>query len=242
MGLPMALLVPLAVGAAAWREREPFFALTALFCVVYYLAIGFGQATLARYLTPLTPLLCLLAARLLTRACSLLPSPPLRCVALAAATAVLAVPTLRSAVAYDRIAAQPDTRVLAYEWMAGELPAGAVVAVLGCVYFPFADPTLPPQVRRAELKLAEKNLDRHGVSHVVTHDHPLPWSSPLPGQLAAQGDRLELLATFTPFRAEATGGFEVHDAHFIPFFDFAGVLRPGPIVRVYRLRPPPGAP
>jgi hypothetical protein len=116
-----------------------------------------------------------------------------------------------------------------------------VVAVLGSVYVPIADPTLPPQVRRAELKLAEKDLDRHGVTYVVTHDHPLPWSSPLPGQLAAQGDRLELLATFTPFRAEATGGFETHDAHFIPFFDFAGVVRPGPIVRIYRLRPP-GAP
>jgi hypothetical protein len=237
MGLPMALLVPLAIGAAAWREREPFFALGALFCVVYYLAIGYGQATLARYLTPLTPLLCLLVARLLTRACAALPRPDLRVAVLIAATIGLAVPSLRSAVAYDRIAARPDTRVQAYDWMARELPAGAVVAVLGSVYFPIADPALPPQARRAALKLAEKNLDRHGVTHVVTHEHPLPWSSPLPGQLAAQGDRLEPLATFTPFAAGPTGGFEAHDAHFIPFFDFAGVVRPGPIVRIFRLRP-----
>ena len=236
MGLPLALLAPVAITAAAWREREPFFKLAALFCAVYYVAIGFGQATLARYLTPLTPLLCLLAARLLTRAAALVPPRRLRWAALAAATVALAAPTLRSAIAYDRIAARTDTRVQAYAWMARELPAGAVVAVLGSVYFPIADPALPPQVRRADLKLAEKNLDRHGVTHVVTHDHPLPWSSPLRGQLAAQGDRLEPLATFTPFRAGPTGGFEAHDAHYIPFFDFAGVIRPGPIVRVYRLR------
>ena len=238
LGLPLALVAPLAIGAAAWREREPFFRLAALFCVVYYVAIGLGQATLARYLTPLTPLLCLLAARLLTRVAGLVPPSRLRWAALAVATAVLAAPTLHSAVAYDRIAARADTRVLAYDWMRGELPAGAVVAVLGSIFFPIADPTLPPQVRRADLKLAEKNLDQHGVTHVVTHDHPLPWSSPLPGQLAAQGDRLEPLVTFTPFAGAPTGGFEEHDAHFIPFFDFDGVVRPGPIVRVYRLRPP----
>src|SRR5436853_281472 len=77
-----------------------------------------------RYLTPLVPLLALLVAHPLLATTGR--ARPL--VVGVLACALLAEPVL-SAIAYDRIVARTDTRVLATHWMAAHLPAGAVVAV-----------------------------------------------------------------------------------------------------------------
>jgi hypothetical protein len=50
---------------------------------------------------------------------------------------------------------------------------------------------------------------------------------------------LRLLAEWTPFAAGPAGGFEDEDAYYVPFSDFAGVLRPGPVVRVYAYQSTP---
>jgi len=120
--------------------------------------------------------------------------------------------------------------------MAEHLPPDAVVAVLGSLYFPIADPEIPPPRRRATIPLGETDLARYGVTHVVVHEHQLNFSHPLPAQMAALGPRLELLADMSPYRAGPAGWFEELDAYYIPFHDFADVVRPGPDVRIYALR------
>jgi len=78
------------------------------------------------------------------------------------------------------------------------------------------------------------------VTHVVTHWHHqlTAFSQPPLGQLTAPLPRLQPLAEFSPFTSLPAGEFEQEDAYYVPFFDFAGVVRPGPVVRIYRYAPP----
>jgi hypothetical protein len=121
--------------------------------------------------------------------------------------------------------------------MAAHLPRGAVVAELGTTYFPIADPELPPGIERAPLGLGETDLRRYGVTHVLTHEHKLRFSTLNEGQMRALRPHLRLLAEFSPYRAGPAGTFEWWDAFYIPLADFDGVVRPGPLVRIYAFEP-----
>jgi hypothetical protein len=237
-GLALAVLAPFAC-VRAWREAHPFWPLTVGFLLVYYAVISFSMVTLARYFTPLTPLLALLVANLILALTRRVRAPTLRALAVAAFVALVAAEPAARAVAHDRVAAETDTRVLATRWMAEHLPPDAVVAVLGSLYFPIADPEVPPPRRRATLQLGETDLDRHGVTHVVVHEHQLNFSHPLPAQMTALAPRLRLLAEMTPYAAGPAGWFEQLDAYYIPFHDFGGVVRPGPEVRIFALERTP---
>ena len=237
-GLAMALATPVAL-ALGLRRREPMgIRLAAITIIVYYVVISASQVTLARYLTPATPLLALVVARLVLESTDRIAAVRLRRLTCAAVLALLVAEPVASSVAHDRIAARTDTRVLATNWMAEHLPPGAVVARLGSRVFAIADPELPPGVRDAELPLlGDRDLDRRGVTYVVSHEHPLPFSRPDPAILRRYAARLVPLAEFSPFRGPPAGAYEDLDAYYIPFYDFAGVVRPGPLVRIYRLDP-----
>src|SRR5262245_46951534 len=237
-GLAFALLTPVAVLAAFLRPRPPLVVLAASFTLLYYLVIGVSPVHLARYLTPITPLLALLVAWLLVRVAHALPDR-VRLAALAVLTLGVAVEPLSGAIAYDRLAARTDTRVLATQWMAAHLPPGAVVAQLGTLVFGIADPELPPGVHRADLTLGQTDFTGRGVTHVVTHEHWLPFSILIEGQMKALRPHLRLLATFSPYPDGPGGRFEKEDAYYIPFWDFAGVDRPGPLVHIYAYEPSP---
>ena len=237
-GIAMALATPFALALAFRRGTPAFPRLAASFVVVYWAVIGWSQVPLTRYWTPTTPLLALLVGRLVLAIAGAVPAGLVRQAVTLGLVALLVAEPLAANIAHNRIAAREDTRVEATAWMAAHLPPGAVVARLGSSYFPIADPALPPGVRAAELELGETDLDRHGVTHVVTHEHPLHFSRPNPTQMHVLQPRLRLLAEFSPFTGAPTGGFEPDDAYYVPFHDFGGVVRPGPIVRVYALTPP----
>lgn len=240
-GLLFALATPLAI----WRALRGGAALPALiapFCVIYYLAIGASPVLQSRYLTPIAPLLVLLVAGLVLALADRARSPRARtALAVAGAVALLAEP-VASITAWGRIAARTDTRVLATRWMAEHVPPGSVVAELGTIVFPISDPELPPGVVRAPLPLLATDLERWHVDYVVTHEHQLPFSKLIPKQMQTLMPRLRPLATFSPYRDGPAGGFEMQDAYYIPFFDFAGVERPGPLVRIYAYHAPAVAP
>jgi 4-amino-4-deoxy-L-arabinose transferase-like glycosyltransferase len=229
-GLLFALLTPLGVLFAFRRPRTPLLVLAATFALFYYGVIGISQIHLSRYLTPIVPLLILLVAALLGRLVR-------RDALLAVVTLALVVEPLYCIVQYDRLAARTDTRVLATQWMTEHMPPGTVVAQLGTLVFGLADPELPPGVKPAPIKLGDTDFDRHGVRYVVTHEHALPFSRLIPGQMDALRPRLKLLATFTPYTDGPGGRFEDEDAYYIPLWDFAPIERPGPLVHIYAWEP-----
>jgi hypothetical protein len=79
------------------------------------------------------------------------------------------------------------------------------------------------------------------VTHVVVHEHQLAFSRPIPAQMMALRPRLEPLVVFSPYAGPRAGWFEELDAYYVPFHDFAGVERPGPLITIYALRPQPEA-
>ena len=71
----------------------------------------------------------------------------------------------------------------------------------------------------------------------MVHEHQLPFSHPIPDQLRILAPRMTLQADFSPFVDEPSGEYEFDDAYYIPFWNFGGVMRPGPRVRIYRWEP-----
>jgi 4-amino-4-deoxy-L-arabinose transferase-like glycosyltransferase len=237
-GLVAALLAPLAVAAAFRRGGHPMLPLSAGFALLYYVVAGASPVRLARYLTPIVPVLLLLIGHLLVTATRALPAR-WRSAALAVALAVLIVEPLRSAVGFDRVAAETDTRVLASEWLARQ-PPGGVVTIVGTGPFKQSEPVLPPTVRRVAPRLEAGALARAGVTHVllVGHHDLRFFARGSLDDLAPLRNDVRLVQELSPYRGEPAGVFEKEDAFFIPFYDFAGVVRPGPLVRIYAVEGP----
>jgi hypothetical protein len=232
-GLGIALATPLALAATLRRGAHPMLRLSAAFAILYYAVAGASPVRLARYFTPIVPILLVLVADLVVLLARRVP-PLWRAAAIAVATCALAIEPLRDAIGFDRVASQTDTRVLATDWLA-RLPTGTVVTIAGTGPFPEPEPVLPPNVRRAPLRLDPAALARDGIAYVVAvwhHDLRLFANGSLE-ELGALGPALRLVQEFSPFAGQPAGVFEKEDIFFIPFYDFAGVVRPGPLIRIY---------
>ncbi len=94
---------------------------------------------------------------------------------------------------------------------------------------------LPPNVRRVPLRLDPAALARDGFAYVVAiwHDYLGLFANGSLQELGSLAPALRLVQEFSPFAGPPAGVFEQEDIFFIPFYDFAGVVRPGPVIRVY---------
>jgi 4-amino-4-deoxy-L-arabinose transferase-like glycosyltransferase len=238
-GLLQTLALPVVLGWVLVRRREPLLVLTAVFCVTLFLVAGASPVHLARYVTPLTPLIAILLAEGVMAASSL--AMPVRRRALLAMSllAGLGAEPLWASIQGDRIAAREDTRVQATAWMQQTLRPNARVAVLGTVLLPQGAPRLPAGVTGAAVPPTPEAYAAAGVTHVLTHEHPLMFSRVDPAVMTRLTPTLRLVAEFSPFADDVTGGFEAEDAYYLPFFAFGGVVRPGPHIRIYAVVPSP---
>lgn len=234
--LPTLLVVPALIWAVV--SRRPLAILSAVCSVSYFLVVGASPALLARYMTPIVPLLLLLIAGMLVAAARRLGAPRARLLFLTLTTVLLAAEPLYAIVAHNRIAARKDTRVLATEWLATNLPRGTRIAMVGTEFWGYGEPVAPPGIEMVRSKLDEAALDATGARWVVAHDHPLFSSRVDPEALARLAPRLRLVAEFEPFTGPRDDAvFEPADAYYIPTFGFGAVERPGPQVRIYELLP-----
>ena len=233
-GLLPTLLFPVAIGWAFWTRRAlPL--LAAVFALAYYAVLSTSTVNLARYMTPLVPVLALLEAGVLAAAVDRLPRR-WATGALAVALALLVAEPLARAVAYDRVAARTDTRLAAMRWMAEHLSVGAQVEVIGTQIWVYGRPEMPPGIVGRHLRPDRDTLRREGIGYVLTHDHVLPFSRVPPDVMAALAPHLRLLVEFDPFtEARDVAVFEPGDAYYVPFHGFRGVRRPGPLIRIYEL-------
>ncbi len=229
-----ALATVLTAPAVLWGfvSRRPVAVLASTFVVVWYVVVGLSPHLLARYLTPVAPVLLLLEAGLLTALASRFQRPGL---VLSLAVVAVVVQPLASAVAFNHIAAQTDTRLLATRWLSEHTMTGARVVVYGTVLWPWGAPQMPPSVQLVKAPPDAQRLEQERVQYVVTHDHELRFSTVDRERLTSLEPRLKLLATFDPAVPGTSGAvFESADAYYIPFHGFHAVERPGPKIEIYR--------
>src|SRR6185295_4457896 len=101
----------------------------------YYLLMGTGRTVFARYALPVVPFLCLTAGYLIVNvaaaATAYLQRPRWRIPVTTAITAAVLWPSMLSVIAFDRLIAREDSRVLARRWIEARFPPGTTIAQLG---------------------------------------------------------------------------------------------------------------
>lgn len=242
VGVVLAVLGAAGIAWAFWR-RTRLDLLLAPYVVVYFVYIGTWKELADRYLLPIVPLLILLAVRLVVELACL--RPRARRFALPAAVVVLAaafVLPLQASLAFVGTLSGTDTREVAREWIQEHIPAGALIAVEnygpplvreGQLHHYRSRGLDPVAYRLVRLKLPlpgtperTRDLDRlreQGVEYVVTS------SRVRDRVLAAAAEYPELVAFYEGLEAQAQLVEE-----FRP-----GPGERGPVLRLYRLAPPP---
>jgi 4-amino-4-deoxy-L-arabinose transferase-like glycosyltransferase len=130
-GIGWAPAIAAAVGAAVafrFRPRTAFFLVP--WPAVFIVYMGSQNRYFGRWLLPALPAVALLAAlAVVTVADRLLTRPRLRTTAIAAVAVALVGQGIVYSVHLDRVLSRADTRNLAHEWMAANVPVGAKIVV-----------------------------------------------------------------------------------------------------------------
>ena len=260
----LVLLGVIGVGYAAWR-RQPADWILLAFILIYFLVIGAGGSVFFRYADPIIPPLLLLAGRALADLIRRARDAGARRLALAAVTVLLTVPPLVHDLRYDLLIQETDTRTLAYDWLAEHVPRGARAAVpymAGPAHdqamvasgehshgatdpyvTAFLDSRLETQytireLTRDDLQLMSLDSFRaQGIRYIVV-GYETPGTgcrpdSPLEHALLAEDPPV---ASFSPTAGCPMSVFDPIDTYYVPLTGYGGWIRPGPHIRIYRLR------
>jgi 4-amino-4-deoxy-L-arabinose transferase-like glycosyltransferase len=240
-GWPFFIASLAGVGRAFWRRRPTDLALLA-FMVPFFYSAATVRWIFPRYLVPLVPPLAVLAAQ----ACrAVLPSGKRLPAALAAF--VLVVPGLWQSIRFDRLAARTDTRVLAAEWVAENLPPRSTIFLCQGYGAPAVnqDRRRPPAFDPRPIPCTADAVAEAQAGYLITHEHPyLRQYSHVPEELKSMLQRSgRPLATFDPFRAgeRAKPYFFEGDAFYLPFSGLGALDRGGPLVTVWEMGEAAGA-
>jgi 4-amino-4-deoxy-L-arabinose transferase-like glycosyltransferase len=226
LGWPVLLAGVVGLALHCLRNRRQGLVL-ASFPVVYFIVIGAGQLTFARYLIPVVPFLMLGAAYLvcdLGERASRWMAPSHATAMVALLVLLVASPSVVTAIQIDRLLSRTDTRVLATESLARAFPCGAAIHQTGFIY---GHLQLPERFRQSEAAVDV-------LPDIIVVQHSMLEYSRTPKPI------LEIVATHyrktTEVLATTDGArpiYDYDDAFFVPLSNFSGVLRPGPDIRVY---------
>lgn len=226
---------------AAWR-REPGELAVLSFVVVFFAEMGTLRAIFVRYMTPLVPVLCLFAASAMLAVTERIRPPRARAWALAALAALAVLEPLHSSLAYARLVRHVDTRVQTYEFLR-TVPRGLRAATYGpsVVWrstLPRWRPTFYAKSPGQSWAEVLAILKSRGIHYVLIHHSALDVFSPPMPELEAEVERAgTLIREFSPYApgSDPHPMYDRVDAHYFPIGAFGGVVRPGPLVRVYQL-------
>lgn len=238
LGLGAALVTAARAGARLPRILWAVLIVVAFPLVVYVFSWGW-QHRFARYLLPVVPFACLLAALGLAHLVQLAPWPARRPALAAALAAATMLWQADGVVRYDTLLTRPDTRTIAAQWMAANLPPGEQVMVewYGPPY---------SNIRQMGFDLSDRPLERYlgrsprfVVTSSFTYDRWLRNPEASPRRVAfytGLHERATLLYEIRPWPELAYDPVqEGWDGwHGIPLDPSA---RPGPVLRVYQLTP-----
>jgi Dolichyl-phosphate-mannose-protein mannosyltransferase len=242
MGLGLLGLAFAGMVRALWRRQDQGLVLLS-FAASFYLVMGSARAIFVRYMTPLLPILCLFAAAALLSLTELLKWPRARPWVAAGLGLLAVVEPLAASAAYDRMVHQVDTRVQTREFILASLPPGTKVATYGPSVtwrstFPRFLPVMYAKHREQSWAEVLTVLKAKRIQYFLTHHSGLDVFSPtIPELQLAVHQSGTLIREFSPYEARALPHpvYDRVDAHYFPIGGFRGVMRPGPLVRLYRL-------
>lgn len=265
LGMPLLLVALLGV---ALRLRKPSAADLVVFSfpLAYYLGIGYGRTTFARYMLPVLPFACLAVGCTVDRLVAIVTGYRAPRKALAGGMLVvglLLAPSLVRSVRFDILLGRTDTREVLAQWIQQHVPPATSVVWLGSYWgMPLIYHRTPPLVWRKEvdrLRRARANpiytIHYLGYNPTKILNRLASWkmefplfvveTSPLVG-LTVPVEAVPFLVS--PYRYEKVfaidpvrpGGpkavYDQQDAFFLPLGGLGTVTQPGPTLTVYRLR------
>jgi hypothetical protein len=239
VGLPLLVLGIVGIGWMAvqdWRRTL----LVCSFPLGFFLLIASMGNSFVRYVIPIIPFLCISAAIVVTDLARMVTRRPgLHAVAGGLVAAVVIAPSARSVLAFDRILAQADNRLVVAEWMERHAAPGASVLTSGSRY---GYVQLSGRVRpwawdgRRDAFVIDNQPAQGHPDWILLQESPLP-SETQPAVTALLRTGYELAAVFTAYDEDQRRPvYDMQDAFFVPIAGFDKVRRPGPNFSVYKHR------
>ena len=223
-----------AVGQHGWPG-----AIVVTYAIAFYVSIGSGQTVFFRYVLPLVPIVCVLAAVAVRRAADALVSRTgLRASAtLAIVGALVAAPSAWNSVRLDLLLARTDTRLLAGRWLETQLTPESTLHDAG-------GPSVQIDLRHVRFHQWYFDPGTKSFGHpegktpewLVFYDSPLRlYGRPSPELRGLAQRKYALVQVFPAMKRRSRFAvYDRQDAFFLPISGFGGVERPGPTVLIYR--------
>jgi len=231
----------------AFRTRDRTSILALSFVLPYFIAVGSTRHYFARYALPLIPFLALFAAETVSLLARWLSSRLRVAKASIVATLVVLVivQPLAASIWHGVLLTRTDTRTLAKNWIESRIPAGAKLALDWPVYSPPLSRELYTVREQGRIGLAKHSLDWYrdeGFDYIVTSNFVYGLSLLDPDQATARSafyasldDELELLTEISPYVGAARLPI-IFEEIYGPATNLWQRLRPGPVLRIYRVR------
>lgn len=211
------------------------------FAGALYLVLGSGQTVFFRYMMPLVPLVCLVAAIGVAHAAGWLSRRMhvRQAVTLVALLAITAGPSVVQSVRFDMVLGRTDTRVLASRWLASRVRPGESLYDSGSDYTRVA--LRRNAVHRWTYDAAASSFgDPAGRTPdwLVLQESPLPAYASTPPAVKALAQSNYALVHMVRGTGPAGGSavYDPLDAFFVPVSGFSSIERPGPDIHIYRRR------
>jgi hypothetical protein len=247
MGLP--LLATGLAGAVVLLWREPRIgALFLSFPISYYVVAGSLNLLFFRYAMPIVPFLCVtggyLVSLIATLAAARLSDRRVRRVAWGTAIVVASVALVWTSaartLAFSRILAKADSRVLVVKWFTDNVPRGSTIVQSGSLYgrARFGGDLGYREWRwdgsRLAFLLEGKRLSLEDrPDWIIIQDSPLP-SSTQDVLKALLEHHYELVHDLKAFSASRDLVYDQQDMFFVPYAGLEHVVRPGPNFSVFK--------
>jgi hypothetical protein len=240
VGLGWPLLVAALVGLAlSVQRRDRLTLVVASLPIALLVVLGAQHLYFARFILPGLPALVVLAAMALDKLFALRPMVGL------AAMVVIGTPSLIDVVRFDSLLTRPDTRTLAHDWIATNLPLGATLAVDSTPLGPPMSSDNSHQVLVANdwslFDLTPDDYRDRSVEYLVVSSFTSEVRAVDPARearrlafYAALPREAAIVAQFRPYSGDREPSF-IYDQLYAPFNSLDQLERPGPTVTIYRL-------
>ena len=242
LGIPMLVAAGMGVVVAARRDLATTLVLCA-FPAAYYCVAGRYQQAFVRYMVPVVPFACLLAACAIVwaaRRLSVSWSGARPAVAMVLLTTVVIWPSAANLFRFDQLLGRIDSRVLAAEWIREHAAEGSSIWQTGGRYASVQfDPTDHYVTWRDPPRTEPPSA---GDRQPGQPDWIIVQRSPLSGNPDASLTTLltERYALTELIRGsgalDSDNVFDLQDAFYVSYAGFQNAERPGPDILIYRRR------